>query len=227
MAPTVRGVEPPKQARSRESYRKILDATYELLAEHTFDAITVDAIVERAGYTKGAFYCRFDSKATLLRHLVAQLTAGALDAWDEFLDPRAWDGVPLEDVLAAFIARLVAIYTRSTNVMRAFSWEVEWGTDEALRETAARLNGRVSERLSALLTARAGELRPQAARDLEGAVGFWLEALVAVLRATFLWPSPQSTAAEDPAHAERRIRDLMVPYLVPAASLRDAPHDDP
>lgn len=78
----------PLQDRARRSLHRMLDATTELLADRPFDEISVDEIVERAGYSKGAFYHRFDSKADLLRHLIRQLTEGALKAWDEFLAPE-------------------------------------------------------------------------------------------------------------------------------------------
>jgi len=62
--PIVRRRDP---ARTRES---LLDAAQALILAHGFAATTVDALVERAGTTKGAFFHHFESKAELARALV-------------------------------------------------------------------------------------------------------------------------------------------------------------
>lgn len=54
-------------ARTRE---KILDASLGLILDHGFGATTVDAVVARAGITKGAFFHHFASKSDLGRALV-------------------------------------------------------------------------------------------------------------------------------------------------------------
>ena len=54
-------------AKTRE---KILDASLGLILDHGFAATTVDAVVARAGITKGAFFHHFASKADLGRALV-------------------------------------------------------------------------------------------------------------------------------------------------------------
>ena len=209
-------VEPPKQARSRRTYHRLLEAASELLADRPFDEITVDEIAERAGYTKGAFYARFDSKAALLRHLVARLTEGALDAWDAFLDPDRWADASLEDVVEAFVHRMVAIYTRSGHLMGAIDREVQLGGDPAVRATMRDLNERVADGFVRLLETRRSELPPHVRADIRGACGYWLAALAGVLRSAYLRP-PDGLAAGPPgALAERTLR-LTVPYLTDRA----------
>ncbi|MDX1675699.1 MAG: TetR/AcrR family transcriptional regulator [Longimicrobiales bacterium] len=204
-------VEPPRQARSRRSYHRLLEAAAELLADRSFDDITVDEIAERAGYTKGAFYARFDSKAALLRHLVARLTDGAMDAWDDFLEPAGWSGASPEEVAEAFVRRLWAVYMRSGHVMRAVDREIRLGGDPTVRATMARLNERVAAGFVALMETRRAEL-PRAVRsDLDGACRYWLMALAAVLRAACFDPDTGLGGATNGV-ADRTIR-LMVPYL--------------
>ena len=62
----------PKQARSRESKRKILDATLALLEDRHFEAMTIADIAEVAGMAVGNFYKRFENKEALLPHLYAE-----------------------------------------------------------------------------------------------------------------------------------------------------------
>jgi AcrR family transcriptional regulator len=205
-------IEPPKQARSRRSYHRILDATADLLADRSFDAITVDEIVARAGYTKGAFYARFDSKASLLRHLVTRLTDGALAAWAGFLDPAAWEGVPLREVVEAFVDRMAAIYTRRAHVMRVIDREVRLGGDEAVRATVERVNGHVSEGFIRLVESRRDEVAPGHRGDIRGACEYWLMALVAVFRSGLLHPET-GPAHGPPDEVVERTVALLVPYL--------------
>lgn len=210
------GVEAPKQDRSRRSYNRILEATAELLARRPFDEITVDEIAERAGYTKGAFYHRFDSKAVLLRHLVARLTSGALEAWRDFLDPAEWKEVSLADFLEAYIHRLVNIYSRSTHLMGAFSFEARWGSDEVLRETAAHLNREVLAGFQAVVLDHADELAPAVRSDPREAVRFWMTSLAALLQSTWLWRDDAMAPRADAPAIEAQARRLLVPYLVKA-----------
>lgn len=58
-------------ARSATQTRtRILDSAQALVMEQGFAATSVDAIVERAGMTKGAFFHHFESKSALARALV-------------------------------------------------------------------------------------------------------------------------------------------------------------
>lgn len=56
----------PQQGRSLRSQNRILDATSELLAEASFDDISVAQICGRAKLSTGAFYARFTSKKAVL-----------------------------------------------------------------------------------------------------------------------------------------------------------------
>lgn len=67
--------------RSRENTRaRLMDAASAVFAEVGLDAASVEAICERAGFTRGAFYSNFDSKNGLFLALVAKVTAERLDA---------------------------------------------------------------------------------------------------------------------------------------------------
>ncbi|QJR14734.1 hypothetical protein DSM104440_01544 [Usitatibacter palustris] len=65
-----RRVRNPGQTRE-----KILDAAQVLILDHGFSATTVDAVVGRAGITKGAFFHHFPSKSDLGRALVERHAA--------------------------------------------------------------------------------------------------------------------------------------------------------
>lgn len=63
---------PERSTRSRENTRlRLLEAAAEVFAEVGVDAASVEAITERAGFTRGAFYSNFESKEELVFALVS------------------------------------------------------------------------------------------------------------------------------------------------------------
>jgi len=73
------GARPPSQRREQTRAR-LLDAAHEVFAEVGMDAASVEAICERAGFTRGAFYSNFESKDELFLALVTRLSDAKLDA---------------------------------------------------------------------------------------------------------------------------------------------------
>jgi AcrR family transcriptional regulator len=64
-----------RMPRSRENTRaRLLHAAFEVFAEVGLDAASVEAVCERAGFTRGAFYSNFDSKDELFLELAAQVS---------------------------------------------------------------------------------------------------------------------------------------------------------
>jgi TetR/AcrR family transcriptional repressor of nem operon len=59
--------------RTSDASERLMDAAYDLIWEHSYGAVTIDAICERAGVKKGSFYYFFDSKS--------DLAVAAINAW--------------------------------------------------------------------------------------------------------------------------------------------------
>lgn len=67
--------------RSRENTRtRLLDAATEVFAEVGLEGATVEAVCERAGFTRGAFYSNFDSKDELFLTLASSVGEARLAA---------------------------------------------------------------------------------------------------------------------------------------------------
>lgn len=82
---------PPKQARSKETLEKLLQALDDLLIDHYFEKIKVVDICQRAGVSVGNFYRRFKSKEELLPYLykVAQFE---YNKWFQTMIDKSWKG---------------------------------------------------------------------------------------------------------------------------------------
>lgn len=79
--------------RSRENTRaRLLDAAAEVFAEVGLDAASVEAVCERAGFTRGAFYSNFESKDELFLELAAGVTSERVDAVKARV--KAWETNP-------------------------------------------------------------------------------------------------------------------------------------
>lgn len=79
---------------------RILDAAHRLVLRQGFAATTVDAVIEEAGITKGAFFHHFRSKAELARAVVeryADEDAGHLEEFMRRAEEAAAD--PLEQLV--------------------------------------------------------------------------------------------------------------------------------
>lgn len=67
--------------RSRENTRaRLLEAAALVFAEAGLDGATVEAVCERAGFTRGAFYSNFESKDELFLELAGSVSAERLTA---------------------------------------------------------------------------------------------------------------------------------------------------
>lgn len=211
-------VRPPKQERSRRSLKRMLDATEELLAEHSFDEIPVSKIARRAGYTKGAFYYRFEDKQALLHHLHGRTFDEALEGWEEFLSPAAWNGCSLSEVAAGFVRRLVRIYSERRALMRAFIYQARWNDDEPVKDRLRELNEFVRDRLLILVRDRRSQLAARHRDQLEEAVDFWLAACMGVLGQLLLFGREYDPAFDcDATSVEHAAINLLVPFLVDSA----------
>jgi AcrR family transcriptional regulator len=149
---------PPRQRRSAATLDRIVRAAEELLAERSFEEATVDDIVARAGSSKGSFYSRFADKEALLAYLGGECTAHAKATWAEQLDPDATDGVPLEEVIDGFVARLLEEYERSGPVLRALMLESRLRPGTEFERLTDELDAHIRDALRRLLEARRKEL---------------------------------------------------------------------
>ena len=96
----------PATARRHATRERLLDAAFEVFAEQGVHASTVEQIVERAGFTRGAFYSNFTTKEELFVALMEREDAARLAALeDKFatLRPRL-EGLELDaDAIADIV----------------------------------------------------------------------------------------------------------------------------
>ncbi len=165
----------PKQARSRETLQRILEAAEALILEKGLADASIPEIVRRAGSSVGGFYARFQDKDELLRALEERFFHDLDARVDALADAGRWEGAPVAPIVAACAAELVEVARTRRNLVAAFLARAS--RDEGARAEALRFRAGVAERVARLLLARAGEMRhpePALAVDLGVHLAFGL-----------------------------------------------------
>jgi AcrR family transcriptional regulator len=187
--PELRWVRPPQQARSQETLERLLDAAEHLVAEKGFEDTGVAEVARRAGSSVGAFYARFQDKDALLHALYERYYEQAIATADAALEPARWEDARIPEVLAAVVRFLVSIYREQAGLIRAFV--VRNHSDAEFQARRDRLSHYVSERLSALLLARRGEIEHP---EPEKAAAFGLTLVFSTLDSVILFGELRSGA---------------------------------
>ncbi|KJL47330.1 HTH-type transcriptional regulator BetI [Microbacterium hydrocarbonoxydans] len=105
------GVAEPQQARSRESFTRVLDATAALLRERGAAGVTITDISALAGVSVGTIYGRVGSRANLLRSVqvreLDKLQQAMVDRLDSLPDRERSESA-LSELLDAYTSEMEA-----------------------------------------------------------------------------------------------------------------------
>lgn len=153
-APAVRG-----RGRTRA---RLLEAAAEVFAEVGLDAASVEAICDRAGFTRGAFYSNFGSKEELMLELTTQFAEQKLEQVTERVRELEATGEPLtatelvQRILDVAIDRRAGILLTSEIRTRAMR-------DPVLAQTYLAWQQGLTDRVSGVIAELTGTygLRPR------------------------------------------------------------------
>ncbi|MCL1593289.1 MAG: TetR/AcrR family transcriptional regulator [Actinomycetia bacterium] len=124
-----------------QSQERILDAARELFRARGFDGASIDQVMAAAGLTRGAFYAHFDSKADLVRQVLA-IEAGLVHTLRRTTEAK--------DPQAAALATLTDYLDPSQRANNATGCPLVAHPVDAIRGDADRGNG-YTEQLKALI----------------------------------------------------------------------------
>jgi AcrR family transcriptional regulator len=176
----------PRQARSRETLTRLLDAAAALLSEQGREAATVPAIARRAGLSVGVVYRRFADKDALLRAVYERVHERFRVLNQRGLD-SSFRELPLQAVLGAIVRGMVQAYRERRTLMKAMLQYAETHDDPAFRRRAAEVNARALSLFMEMVSARREEIRHP---DGESAARFALMTAGLVLRGVLLADEP-------------------------------------
>jgi AcrR family transcriptional regulator len=151
-------VREPKQARSRDSLQRVLDAGAQLFEELGFELLTIQQVSKRAGVSVGAIYARFGNKENLVReiHRHAMGDIGAMNAllqpdeWCEGLEPAAFvhEAVRRESEVFRTYRKLLRASMHLGAIDEVVSGRGSEGSQAAARAFRALLVGQLGDRIT-------------------------------------------------------------------------------
>lgn len=142
----------PRRGHGDDTRRALVAAAAEVFTVAGYRSATVAAIAEAAGFTKGAFYRHFPSKAAAYAE-VFEVAAG--DAW-RVGTARVAAASSVGEAVAAYVELVVDIYTRAPfRLDTKLEAVVEGGHDDELRRSTAEAFIRARAQLAAALAGAA------------------------------------------------------------------------
>lgn len=203
--------KPAKQARSRRTLGRLLDAAEAVLARDGLDAATVPAIAHHAELSVGSVYRRFPDKDALLRVVYERFLSRALERSQVDLAPERWTGMDLERVVRTLVRAMVRGYREQRGLLRALTLFAHTHSDPRFRRRAAAVNIETLKPLSALLLAHRDEIRHP---DPETAIRFGLLVVAFALRELMLSPTHPTYPHElSEGQLEIELTRLLLGYL--------------
>lgn len=150
---------PPRQARSRESEKKLIKAMMELLGQSGLEGVSIPRVAECAGLTPGAVYRRFTDKNALIERVILEILETQLAQLQQTLTPE----FASKNTLAALVETLVHSMLTSVranamliNALRQFARNSD---HRAFKRKAAELEDRTLKHLASVLLTKREEIR--------------------------------------------------------------------
>lgn len=149
-------VSRPKQARSEQTLRRLLDAGETLITQKGLADVSIPEIVRQANSSVGGFYARFRDKDELLRALEERFMADIGDRLDTLTRVEDWEDSSLADVIRAAVTMLVEVYRERHALILAFIGRAS--QDPTIWRGGLLLRRRVSDQIGRLFVAHASEI---------------------------------------------------------------------
>lgn len=150
-------VRSPQQARSRDTLRRIVDATRALLEEKPFHAITVTEITQRARSSVGAFYNRFVDKESLLDYLDELYAREVIEQCQALADRDDHEDASLRQLIQGLLRFLIDFHRQRPGLLRTLILEARMQPEGSFRERTERMKSQLPPLLD-LLAARSEEI---------------------------------------------------------------------
>lgn len=166
----------PRQPRSEETLRALLDATTALLERHHFEDIGLSQILDAAGVSVGSFYARFHSKEDLLPHLYQLYSDGLRERTSRGFLPERWRGVNLAGRLQGLLAEAVASYRQHRGLLRTVALLARARPRLVSRSSLRERDGQYAAASALLLECRAEIRHPEPDLAVRTAILFALAA---------------------------------------------------
>ncbi len=208
--PSVSRPNAPRQARSQASLDRIVAAARHLLETHTFEELTVTAIVREARSSVGVFYSRFRDKEALLDHLDELYAAEVIESIEAISERRDLKAASLADFALQLVRLLLDFHRERRGMIRALILQARIRRGGRFAERTRRMNTG-GEKIAQLILDHRSEIRhpePQLAVHL-----VLLFLLTAVRELTLFPEGPAAWGRADEKSIQRELVHMFLRYL--------------
>jgi AcrR family transcriptional regulator len=193
----------PQQARSQERVDLILDTAADLIAEIGYEAVTTNAIAERAGISIGSLYRYFPDKDAILRGLSVRHLEQVRMMYDEVFTEDLVH-LPLKMVIDSIVDPFVELQVACPEFK-----QILLGSDVSADIAAAseEMDQEIIERMTCFLLSTAKDIDEQRARLVAMACKAQVKALLSLI-----------TCDSAPAFCEQltvEMKRMLYNYLAP------------
>jgi AcrR family transcriptional regulator len=204
----------PRQARSRESERRLLQAAVEVLSKHGLEGTTIPRIAEHAGLTPGAVYRRFPDKTALLETALLKILESDQERLKRTLTPELARKHTLPALLDALIASLIESYRFHASALHGMRQLLQTTDHQAFRNKVLRIEKRSLEYMVEVLLVYRQDIRHP---EPQLALSFTLVTLISSLLERFLVDVPlgawSAFVPEDDVSLRRELKRMFLRYL--------------
>ncbi len=99
-----------RQEQAAETKRRLYDSAAQLFGQYDYDEVTIDAIVQSAGVSKGSFYVHFPSKAALIDAFLSDYINGLDVTYQSFIVSLP-PGIKSSEQLLTLAAKVADVLT--------------------------------------------------------------------------------------------------------------------
>jgi AcrR family transcriptional regulator len=213
MASATKGLA-PKQARSRESFQRLLAAAREVVAEMGLEGATIPRIAARAGLSPGAIYRRFPDKDALLQAVVLKTLQDSDDGTKRLLESEEIANLTLESRAEWLVKGMVTTHRNYPGLMRTVLHYVLIHPDPKFRKKADTLQDRSFRRIVDFFLQKRGEI---AHPDPDIAVPLSLmmigSTINAIIDLNTFFSKSWAPIAKDDERLQRELTTALLAYL--------------
>jgi len=154
---------PPRQARSRATEKRLLDAAERVIAKHGLEGATLPQIARQARVSPANVYRRFRDKDALIAAVFSRFSDIQAEHAEEALDTAAIEAMGLRAFVRQWTGALVASYRARPRLLRATVEYTRRHSRQSFIRRQLELEGRSFEKMADALLLFRDEIRhPQA-----------------------------------------------------------------
>lgn len=149
----------PRQARSRESEKKLMQATVELLGRFGLEGASIPRVAECAGLTPGAVYRRFADKNALMERVILGILESQFKQLQRMLTVEIADAETLAALVQSLVHAMLVSHRQNATLIGAMRQFVRGSDHLAFKRKATELENRSLEHLVKVLMMKRKRIR--------------------------------------------------------------------